>query len=96
MNKVETKINIRIDKRTKQDAKKTLEALGLDISSGIKLFLKNVINSQSIPFEIKTKNGFTLDQEQKILKETQDTLVGIKSKKIKPFDSVDEFFKSLV
>ena len=57
------KINIRIDQETKDQAKETLEALGLDFSSGVKLFLKSVITTQSIPFEVRTKNGYTIKQE---------------------------------
>ena len=67
MNTTDTKINIRIDRDTKEQAKATLETLGLDLSSGVKLFLKSVINTQSIPFEVRTKNGYTLRQEQEIL-----------------------------
>ena len=59
MDTANTKINIRVDKKTKEQAKKTLEALGLDLSSGVKLFLKSVVNTQSIPFEVRTKNGTT-------------------------------------
>lgn len=45
-----TTINVRIDKKTKDKAQKTLEAMGLDLSSGIKLFLNQVITEEAIPF----------------------------------------------
>lgn len=45
-----TTINIRIDAKTKNSAQKTLEAMGLDLSSGIKLFLAQVVTEQGIPF----------------------------------------------
>jgi len=51
-----TTINIRIDKKVKTGAQKTLEALGLDLSSGIKLFLNQVVTEQGIPFT-PTKNA---------------------------------------
>jgi DNA-damage-inducible protein J len=66
MSTTDTKINVRIDRVTKEQAQATLEALGLDISSGIKLFLRSVINTQSIPFEVRTKNGYTLREEKEI------------------------------
>lgn len=63
-------IQIRIDKKTKEAAKKTLEALGLDMSSAVKLFLNNVIIRQGIPLDLRTENGFTLAQEQALIAET--------------------------
>ena len=45
-----TTINVRIDKKTKECAQKTLEAMGLDLSSGIKMFLNQVITEKGIPF----------------------------------------------
>ncbi len=51
-----TVINIRINKKTKNEAQKTLSLLGLDLSSGIKLFLNQVITENGIPF-IPTKNA---------------------------------------
>lgn len=74
MAKTDTTINIRVDKATKKEAQKTLEDMGMDISTGIKMFLRNVILTQSLPFEPRTKNGFTVRQEKQILEETKKTL----------------------
>ena len=41
-------IQIRIDSKTKNAAKKTLEGVGLDMSSAVKLFLTNVINRKGV------------------------------------------------
>ncbi|PIR86937.1 MAG: type II toxin-antitoxin system antitoxin, RelB/DinJ family [Candidatus Harrisonbacteria bacterium CG10_big_fil_rev_8_21_14_0_10_49_15] len=71
MNKSQSQIQVRIDSKTKKEASNTLSELGLDLSSAIKLFLRSVIVTQSIPFDIRTKNGFTRAQERKILKETE-------------------------
>jgi DNA-damage-inducible protein J len=57
-----TTINIRIDKKTKESAQKTLEAMGLDLSAGIKLFLRQVVVQQCIPFEPRTIGGLTRTQ----------------------------------
>ncbi len=64
-------IQLRIDASTKTKAAKVLKELGLDLSSAVKLFLTKVVSSKSIPFEIRTVNGFTLAQERRILKETE-------------------------
>ncbi|MFV0561028.1 MAG: type II toxin-antitoxin system RelB/DinJ family antitoxin [Enterococcus sp.] len=45
-------INIRIDEATKEESKEILEALGLDLSTGIKAFLKQVIAKNGIPFDL--------------------------------------------
>jgi DNA-damage-inducible protein J len=74
MNNQDT-IQIRVDKKTKEAARKTLEALGLDMSSAVKLFLHNVVARQGIPLDLKTENGFTLAQEQALLDEVNEAKV---------------------
>ena len=83
-------IQIRIDKKTKQAAKKTLDLMGLDMSSAVKMFLTNVVNSQSIPLDLKTPNGFTLAQEQAMIRETEEA-----KKNGKRYDNLDELFSDL-
>ena len=51
-----TVINVRIDKKTKDSAQKTLSSLGLDLSSGIKLFLNQVGTENGMPF-LPTKDA---------------------------------------
>lgn len=91
MNTNDTTIQLRVDRKTKQQAKKTLDEIGLDFSSAIKLFLKSVITTESIPFDIRTKNGFTLKQEQEILKETEGVL-----KNGKRYSNAKELHKDLI
>jgi DNA-damage-inducible protein J len=69
-----TTLQIRLDAKTKSSAQKIFQSLGVDMSSGVKMFLQQVVNTESIPFEIRTKNGFTLKKEKQILKETAQTL----------------------
>jgi DNA-damage-inducible protein J len=83
-------IQIRIDAKTKREARKTLEGLGLDMSSAVKLFLVNVINRQGIPLELLTENGFTLAQEQALITETE-----VAKKSAKRFATVDALMKDL-
>lgn len=45
-------IQIRISYDDKQDAQAVLESLGLNFSSAIKLFLRQVVREQKLPFEI--------------------------------------------
>lgn len=49
-----TTIQIRIDGATKKKAIKTFASLGMDMSSGVKMFLTQVIEEQGMPF-VSTK-----------------------------------------
>jgi DNA-damage-inducible protein J len=72
MNTKNTAIQIRVDAKTKREARKTLDELGLDMSSAVTLFLKNVVLTQSIPLNLRTANGFTIAQEQAFIAETDE------------------------
>ena len=74
MAKADSTIQVRIDAKTKKQAKKTLNDIGIDMSSAIKLFLRNVVITQSIPLSLRTENGFTIAQEEEILRETEHAL----------------------
>ena len=45
-------LQTRVDTKTKQEAEGLFESLGLDITTAIRLFLRQSINQQRIPFEI--------------------------------------------
>lgn len=46
-------LNIRIEPEIKKEAEATLDYLGLTMAEAVKLFLKQVIMTDSIPFDIK-------------------------------------------
>ena len=45
-------LQTRIDTKTKQEAVGLFESLGLDMTTAIRLFLRQAINQQRIPFDI--------------------------------------------
>lgn len=51
-----TTINIRIDEDIKNKATVTLNKLGLDMSSAVKMFLNQVIHEKEIPFVSSVNN----------------------------------------
>lgn len=53
-------IQIRVDAITKREVKKIFDKLGMDMSSAIKLFFRQTINAQNLPFELRGENGLTL------------------------------------
>jgi DNA-damage-inducible protein J len=61
-------IQIRIDSKTKNEAKKVLDGLGMDMSSAIKIFFHQIINTKNFPCELRDENGFTL-RNAEILRE---------------------------
>ncbi len=81
-----TAIQVRVDEKLKKEADLIFEDLGLDVPTAIRLFLKKVVASKSIPFELKsniTDNGFTKEFEEEILKasESKDQIGPFKSAK---------------
>jgi len=64
-------IQIRIDQKSKKAAKKVFADLGMDLSTGLKVYLTRVIKEKAIPFKLRTVNGFTLEQEAEIIRETE-------------------------
>ena len=69
-------IQVRIDPKTKKAAKKILDRVGLDMSSAIKVYLKQIIISEGIPFSLLTENGLTIQQEKEILKASEEAKRG--------------------
>lgn len=46
-------LNIRIEKEIKSKSEKIFEALGLNMSTAVNVFLRQVIQENGIPFEVK-------------------------------------------
>ena len=55
-------LNIRTDKEVKQAAEKIFEALGLNMTTAVNMFLRQTIRENGIPFELKldTPNQVTI------------------------------------
>ena len=86
-----TTVQLRIDSATKLKAQKVLEKMGLDLSSGIKMFLTQVIRSKSIPFVVRTENGFTPAKEKELLRE-----IVLTNKYSKRFNTKKEFLDDIL
>ena len=85
-----TVLQTRVDTKTKQEAENLFESLGLDIPTAIRLFLRQSINQQRIPFDIvPPQYNFT-----------EETLVAIdearrisKDPTVKSYSSAKELFE---
>lgn len=88
-------IQIRINEKEKQEAKKIFDKLGLDMSSAIKLFLRQTAIRKGIPFLITTENNLTIEQEDEVLKAANEAKLGKNvSKKMSGKDALN-YLKTL-
>lgn len=90
MSKVST--NISIDFETKSKAQEMLADLGMDLSTAVNIFLKQMLYEGGIPFAItrNVPNRATLDA----MKEAQE--MSRYPKKYKKYDSVDAMMEDIL
>ena len=80
-----TTIQFRVDNQTKKNTKKILDDLGMDMSTAIKLYLRQIIRQKGIPFPLRTSNDLTIQEENEILQAAEEAKRGINvSKKMTP------------
>lgn len=84
-------INIRIEPELKENAEKTLNELGMNVADAVTIFLKQVVLTESIPFEIKKPkyNKETIEA----IKEALDIIKNPENHQ--SFNSVDELMEEL-
>ena len=83
-----TTIQIRIDEKTKRKARNVFKKMGLDVSTGIKLYLARIAQDEKVPFVLRTENGYTPEQERQIIREVEHA-----KRHGKRYDSVEEITK---
>jgi DNA-damage-inducible protein J len=66
-----TTLQIRIDKKTKDAAQKAFRSMGLDMSSGVKLYLTQVMHTKAIPFPIFSFNNLSREKKLALIKEAE-------------------------
>lgn len=76
--------SVRLDEKTRDDAQKVFNELGMDFSTGIKIYLKQVIKRNAIPFDL-SNNDSSLDR----------ALAEYRDGNYKSFNSVDDLFNDL-
>ena len=53
-------VHVRVEKRVKSQAAKTLAAMGLSISDAVRVLLTRVAAERALPFEVKVPNATTV------------------------------------
>lgn len=81
-------INLRIDDDVKRNAEKTLNEIGLSMSTAINIFLKTVVRENRIPFELSADPFYSSSNIEEIERRVAD----IRSGKItlKEHDLIEE------
>ena len=52
-------VHVRVEKRIKMQASKTLAAMGLSVSDAVRVLLTRVAKERALPFEVKIPNPAT-------------------------------------
>ena len=58
-----SQIAVRVDDKLKKDATEVFSELGLDMTTAVKLFLKQSVLTRSIPFELKLDSDYEIELE---------------------------------
>jgi DNA-damage-inducible protein J len=62
-------VHVRVDKRVKARAAKTLSAMGLSVSDAVRVLLTRVAAEKALPFEVKVPNATTVAAMREARKE---------------------------
>lgn len=83
-------LQTRVDTATKQEAEALFDSLGLDMTTAIRLFLRQAVNQQKIPFDIvppkytfSEETAAAIDEARRISKDSS----------VKSYSSAKELFE---
>ncbi len=83
-------LQTRVDAATKQEAEALFDSLGLDMTTAIRLFLRQAINQQKIPFEIVPPK---YDFSEETLSAIDEARRISKDSSVKSYSSAKELFE---
>ena len=63
-------LQIRVDSNLRRQAEDFFNGAGLDMSSAVRLFLKQVVIRRRIPFDVIAEDPFLSDANQRVLAES--------------------------
>jgi len=64
-------LQVRIDKKKKEQARKIFRNLGMDLTTGVNVFISAVIRAKGIPFNLYEDNEDGKEFKPEIIKEIQ-------------------------
>ena len=83
----ETSMSIRLDSEVKEQAQQVFNHLGMDMTTAINIFLRQAIQYQGLPFDVR------LDENQKLLQVVMD--VDQNRNMSQSFESVSDLMEDL-
>ncbi len=86
-----TTLQIRIDNKTKEKARKAFTKSGLTLTTGMKLYINKVANEGEVPFSMFTFDNLPEKKKEELLKDIEDTL-----KNAKRYTSVEKLHKDIL
>jgi DNA-damage-inducible protein J len=86
-----TTLTIRIDKKTKDGAASVFEKFGLDLSTGIRMFLRQVERDREVPLTLKLSK-----EDRKFKRALDKSIKEVKRGKTKSFNSAEELFRDIL
>ena len=69
-------INVRVDNDVKRNAERTLNDIGLSMSTAINIFLKTVVRENRIPFELSADPFYSQENIAELEKRVSDIRTG--------------------
>ncbi|MBO1305042.1 type II toxin-antitoxin system RelB/DinJ family antitoxin [Enterococcus sp. 669A] len=60
--KTKERLNVNLDKDLKEETSKVLDELGLDYTTAITMYFKQIVNKKKIPFEISTEKYYSVEE----------------------------------
>ncbi len=87
-----TNLNVRVDENLKKNAEELLNELGMNMSTAINVFLRQLVRVHGIPFEIKTEipNDETLEAIEEVKR------MEANPEQYKGYTDVDEMMRELL
>lgn len=94
MESLTSAINVQVDAKDKEQATNILKDLGLNMSTAINIFIKQIIKNDGLPFEISNPKPSkelldALEEGEKIIQEVRDG-------KRKGYNNVNEMMKAIL
>lgn len=93
MDNLTANVNVKVDPITKEEATLILKDLGLNMSTAINVFLRQIVLNNGIPFEIKAPEP--TERLQQALDEGEEIIKEIKAGKRKPYKNMTDLINAL-
>lgn len=92
MSSITTSLNVNVNAETKKEASKVLDELGLNMTTAINIYLKQIVKHNGIPFEVK--NRVPNHKLKKALKEADKIIKGKVNSKA--YSSAEDLMKDIL